>query len=59
MMEINQLAVQAEISLVPLNNEEMKIIAETCEIFSKLVYRDVLKPLIKEVIVPVAKKYLN
>ena len=58
-MEINQLAVQAEISLVPLNNEEMKIIAETCEIFSKLVYRDVLKPLIKEIIVSVAKKYLN
>ena len=58
-MEINQLAVQAEISLVPLNNEEMKIIAETCENFSKLVYRDVLKPLIKEVIIPVVKKYLN
>lgn len=53
------MAVQAEISLVPLNNEEMKNIAETCEIFSKLVYRDVLKPLIKEVIIPVVKKYLN
>ena len=37
----------------------MKTIAETCENFSKLVYRDVLKPLIKEIIIPVVKKYLN